>query len=80
MRKDDTELGCHPLAVSVFTRTKCVRFSSSPYHVKLVAPDVMIRPEVGTFGSLDYFRIREILAAATPAKDALKHKISQWLG
>jgi NTE family protein len=48
--------------------------------LKLLAPQVMIRPQVGVFGSLDYFRIGEILAAATPAKEEMKHKLSQWLG
>ena len=47
--------------------------------LKSVAPDIFIRPEVGAFGALDYFKIGEILAAAEPAKEDLKHKLSQRL-
>jgi len=47
--------------------------------LKSVAPDIFIRPEVGGFTSLDYFKIREILAAAEPAKQDLKHKLYQHL-
>ena len=44
--------------------------------LKSVAPDIFIRPEVGAFGALDYFRIEEIFRAAEPAKQLLKNKIS----
>jgi NTE family protein len=47
--------------------------------LRSVAPDIFIRPEVGGFRSLDYFRLREIFAAAEPAKAALKIEISQRL-
>jgi len=47
--------------------------------LKSTAPDALIRPKVGAFGSLDYFRCSEIFAAAAPAKDEVKHKLSQWL-
>ena len=30
--------------------------------LKSVAPDIFIRPEVGAFGALDYFKIDEIFA------------------
>jgi NTE family protein len=46
---------------------------------KLVAPDIFIRPEVGGFGALDYFKVREIFRAAEPAKEVLKTKLSQRL-
>ena len=47
--------------------------------LKSVAPDIFIRPEVGGFGALDYFKVREIFRAAEPAKDVLKTKLSQRL-
>jgi NTE family protein len=47
--------------------------------LKLVAPDIFIRPEVGGFGALDYFKVREIFRAAEPAKEVLKTKLSQRL-
>jgi NTE family protein len=43
------------------------------------APDILIRPAVGTFGSLDFFKIEAILAAADGAKDELKRKLAQRL-
>jgi len=47
--------------------------------LKSVAPDIFIRPEVGGFGALDYFKVREIFRAAEPAKEALKTKLYQRL-
>ena len=47
--------------------------------LKSAAPDIFIRPEVGGFGALDYFKVREIFRAAEPAKEALKTSLSQKL-
>ena len=47
--------------------------------LKSVAPDIFIRPDVGGFAALDYFKVREIFAAAEPAKEVLKRKIAQRL-
>jgi NTE family protein len=47
--------------------------------LRSVAPHVFIRPEVGGFAALDYFKVREIFAAAEPAKEVLKRKIAQRL-
>jgi NTE family protein len=47
--------------------------------LKSKAPDLFIRPHVGSFAALDYFRFREILSAAAPAKQELKGRIRQWL-
>jgi NTE family protein len=47
--------------------------------LKSQAPDALIRPGVGAFGSLDYFRCEEILTAAAPIKHEVKCKLSQWL-
>ena len=38
-----------------------------------------IRPQVGSFAALDYFKIGEILNAAQGAKDDLKRQLSQRL-
>ena len=40
--------------------------------LKASAPDILIRPEIGRFRVLDFFKIEEILAAAEPAKDEFK--------
>jgi NTE family protein len=47
--------------------------------VKRVPPDIFIRPEVAGFGSLDYFKVRDIFRAAAPAKELLKKWLSQRL-
>jgi NTE family protein len=47
--------------------------------LKAAAPHILIRPGVGGFGAMDYFKIDSILAAAQPAKEDLKRKLSQML-
>lgn len=47
--------------------------------LKVAPPDILLRPDVGSFGSLDYFNLEAIFAAAAPAKKELKHKLSQLL-
>lgn len=47
--------------------------------LRSIAPDILIRPNVGAFAAMDYFKISEILAAAAPAKEELKRKLSQRL-
>ena len=44
-----------------------------------MAPDIFIRPAVGSFNAMDYFHISEILAAAEPAKADLKRQLAQRL-
>ncbi|MBO0766971.1 MAG: patatin-like phospholipase family protein, partial [Hyphomicrobiaceae bacterium] len=47
--------------------------------LKARAPEILIRPAVGAFASLDFFRIEAILAAAEPAKDEVKRKLAECL-
>src|SRR5215468_2366861 len=47
--------------------------------LKAAAPHILIRPGVGAFGAMDYFKVKAILAAAQPAKEDLKRKLSQIL-
>jgi len=47
--------------------------------LKSVAPDIFIRPAVGSFNAMDYFHISEILAAAEPAKADLKRQLAKAL-
>jgi NTE family protein len=47
--------------------------------LKAAAPHILIRPGVGAFGAMDYFKVKAILAAAQPAKEDLKRKLSQVL-
>lgn len=42
-------------------------------------PDILIRPPVGTFGTMDFTRIGDIFAAAAAAKDELKRRLEDVL-
>ncbi len=39
------------------------------------APDILVRPEVGKFRALNFFKVEEIMAAAEPTKEELKRKL-----
>jgi NTE family protein len=69
-RTSDLRTGATQLLFHSITREK----------LRSIAPDLMIRPQVGAFGALDYFRVEDIFGAAEPAKGHLKNKLSQWLG
>jgi|JI10StandDraft_1071094.scaffolds.fasta_scaffold146781_2 NTE family protein len=45
----------------------------------LSPPDIYVVPKVDQFGSADFFRAREIMAAAEPAKDELKRKLEKMI-
>ena len=47
--------------------------------LKLTRPEILIRPKVGQFGTLDFLRMDEILEAAAPAKDELKERLAALL-
>jgi NTE family protein len=65
----DAWVGCTQILFRSVTREK----------LKQRPPDVMIRPSVGTFGTMDFTRIRDIFAAAAPAKDELKRALERVL-
>jgi len=44
------------------------------------APDILLRPAVGVFGSLDFLRAAEILKASEPIKEELKRRLGEFLG
>lgn len=44
------------------------------------APDVLLRPSLEGFGGLDFFRAKDILAAADPLKDDLKRRLATIWG
>lgn len=66
----DAWVGCTQILFHTVTRHK----------LNERAPDFLIRPSVGAFGTMDFTRIREILAAAAPAKAELKRSLEQVLG
>jgi NTE family protein len=43
--------------------------------LKSVAPDILIRPRVGGYSTLDFLKIEEILKASEPAKEELKRRL-----
>ena len=43
--------------------------------LRIEAPDIMIRPNVGGYTTLDFYKFREIFAASEPAKDELKRAL-----
>jgi NTE family protein len=47
--------------------------------LKHVAPDLMIRPKVGTFRTLDFLQASAILRAAEPAKAEIKQRLEALL-
>ena len=72
--------GARPSTFDAITGSAQILFHSiTREKLKSSAPEIMIRPDVGAFGSLDYFKIEAILAAAAPAKEDLKRKLSQIL-
>jgi NTE family protein len=47
--------------------------------LKHAAPDLMIRPRVGVFRTLDFLQASAILRAAEPAKKEIKEKLAALL-
>lgn len=47
--------------------------------LKASAPDILIRPEIGRFRVLDFYKIDEIFAAAEPSKDEFKRACEKAL-
>jgi len=44
--------------------------------LKHIAPDLMVRPKVGIFRTLDFLQASAILRAAEPAKEEIKDKLT----
>ena len=40
-------------------------------------PDIYIQPTSGPFGAMDFFRAKEIMQAASGAKDLLKRELEK---
>lgn len=58
----DSMVGSTQIALASLVREK----------LKACAPDILIRPKVGHFRVLDFYRLEDIFAAAAPAKDEFK--------
>ena len=69
-----------PRALDAITGSTQILFHSlTREKLKSAPPDILVRPAVGAFRSMDYFKVEAILAAAEPAKEDLKRKLSQIL-
>jgi NTE family protein len=69
-----------PTTLEAITGSTQILFHSiTREKLKSLAPDILIRPKVGAFGALDYFKIDAILEAAYPAKQDLKEQLVQCL-
>ncbi len=66
----DAWVGCTQILFRALTAEK----------MKILSPDLMIRPAVGTFGTMDFIKVREIFAASGPAKDELKRGLERLIG
>lgn len=67
-----------PRTIDAITGSTQILFRSvTREKLRRAAPDLLVEPDVGAFGSLDYFKIGAILAAATPIKERMKNDISQ---
>ena len=79
---DEREIECpkHSSTFDLLTGATQILFHSiTREKLKSVAPDIFIRPAVGSFNAMDYFHIAEILAAAEPAKAELKRQLAKAL-
>ncbi len=45
--------------------------------LRYAAPDMLIRPDVARFAVLDFFKIKDILEAAEPAKEETKRRLAE---
>jgi NTE family protein len=78
-RSDPREMG--PGAVeAIVTCSQILQRSLVREKLKRTQPDVYIDVDVDAFHVLEFHRFREILAAAAPAKDLLKRKLSLLMG
>jgi NTE family protein len=46
--------------------------------LRYAAPDILIRPDVTRFAVLDFFKIKDILAAAEPVKEETKRRLAEY--
>ena len=66
-----------------FGSAQIMMHSLTAHMMAAYPPDVYVRPHLSSFGALEFWRVREILAAADKEKDNFKrhlsHKVEQFL-
>jgi NTE family protein len=79
-RRDGVKLPRVPPPFEAMTGAAQLLFHSvTREKLRSIRPDILIRPAVGAFGALDFFRIDDILAAAAPSREEVKRKLAQCL-
>ena len=76
-----SETAAHPTALeALFAASFLFERSIVREKLKSSQPDIYIDAGTGRFQVLDFLKVREILAAARPAKEQLKAKLERVLG
>lgn len=74
------EIGPRPSAVEVLMQSvQILEKSITREKLKSRQPDIYIDVELDKFGALEFYKPREILAAAAPAKDLLRRQLERML-
>ncbi len=72
--------GGHPTNLEAAVGSLLIMFQQiASLRRALNPPDIYIEPDISQIGTGDFFRIGDILAAAEPAKQALKTKLSRMI-
>ncbi|MFM9848594.1 MAG: patatin-like phospholipase family protein [Hyphomicrobiaceae bacterium] len=65
---------------AVFAATQILQRSIVREKLKSMRPDIYIDVDVYAFHALEFHKLKDVLAAAAPAKDALKRELGRVLG
>jgi NTE family protein len=65
---------------SLFATIQVMSHTIVAEKLKHGAPDILVRPDVGTFRMLDFFQASAILRAAEPLKAQLKERLAELVG
>ncbi len=65
---------------ALFTTLQVMGHTIVTHKLKHAAPDLIVRPNVGTFRLLDFLRASAILRAAEPARAEVKERLAALLG
>lgn len=65
---------------AVFAATQILQRSIVREKLKSMRPDIYIDVDVYAFHALEFHKLKDVLAAAAPAKDALKRQLQRVLG
>ena len=76
--RGDDSVAPNPIEAWIGT-TQILFHTISDTKMAVNPPSLMIRPAVGTYGTMDFPRFREIFAASEPAKDELKRGLERLM-